>query len=399
MPGFELFGSSERKEVNDVLETGVLMRYGFDGMRNGQWKAKELEKELQNYMDVEHAQLVSSGTAALSVALASAGIGTGDEVIIPSFTFVASFESILAVGAIPVIVEIDDTLTLDPKEVEKAVSVRTKAIMPVHMCGSMADLDALKQICIANNLLLIEDACQAIGGTYNGKALGTIGDLGCFSFDYVKTITCGEGGAVVTNNSKYVQNADHYSDHGHDHVGSDRGAEKHPFLGYNFRISELNAAVGLAQVKRLDEFISIQRKNYDVIRNELSKIPEVEFRRVPDGGEESYAFLNFYLPNLEITRKVMESFKENGIDGCFHYFDNNWHYVRKWEHLKEQKSLFKLSDEINNGLKRLKHQEFPKSDHYIGRNISCLIKLSWSEDELRSRASLMEECISRVINK
>lgn len=398
MPGFELFGSSERKEVNEVLETGVLMRYGFDGMRNGQWKAKELEKELQECLDVKHAQLVSSGTAALSVALASAGIGTGDEVIIPSFTFVASFESILAVGAIPVIVEIDDTLTLDSKEVEKAVSTKTKAIMPVHMCGSMADLDALKQICTANNLLLIEDACQAIGGSYNGKALGTIGDLGCFSFDYVKTITCGEGGAIVTNNSKYIQNADHYSDHGHDHVGSDRGAESHPFLGYNFRISELNAAVGLAQVRRLDEFIAIQRKNYGVIRNELSKIPEVEFRRVPVGGVESYAFLNFYLPNLEIAGKVMESFKENGIDGCFYYYDNNWHYVRKWEHLIEHKSLYKLSDEINNGLKKIKNQEFPKSDHYIGRNISCLIKLGWAEDEVQERAQKMSNLIRKIVS-
>ena len=398
MPGFELFGSSERKEVNDVLETGVLMRYGFDGMRDGQWKAKELEQELQNYLGVEHAQLVSSGTAALSVALASAGIGAGDEVIIPCFTFVASFESILAVGAIPVLVEIDDTLTLDPKEVEKAVSTKTKAIMPVHMCGSMADLDALKQICTANNLILIEDACQAIGGTYNGKALGTIGDLGCFSFDYVKTITCGEGGAIVTNNSKFIKHADHYSDHGHDHVGNDRGAEKHPFLGFNFRISELNAAVGLAQIRRLDEFIAIQRKNYDLIRNELSKIPKVEFRRVPDGGEESYAFLNFYLPNLEIARSVMESFKDNGIDGCFHYFDNNWHYVRKWGHLKEQKSLYNLSDEINNGLKRLIHQEFPKSDHYIGRNISCLIKLGWSEEEVLKRAQKMSNLIRKTVS-
>ncbi len=399
MPGFELFGDSERKEVNEVLETGVLMRYGFDGLRNGIWKAKELEKELQDYMKVKHAQLVSSGTAALTVALSSAGIGAGDEVIIPSFTFVATFESILALDAVPVVVEIDDTLTLSPKAVEEAISNKTKAVMPVHMCGSMADLNTLKEICNAKGLLLIEDACQAIGGTYNGKALGTIGDMGCFSFDYVKTITCGEGGAIITNNSKYAQNADHYSDHGHDHIGKDRGAEEHPFLGYNYRISELHAAVGLAQIKRLDEFISIQKKNYTIIREKLSKISQLEFRRVPEGGEESYAFLNFFLPDIETAKKVMQSFKENGIDGCFHYYDNNWHYVRKWQHLKEMKSLHSLSREVTEGLSKLKGKKFPISDHFIGRNVSCLIKLGWTQEEVLKRANLMYFCIDKALKK
>ena len=144
MPGFELFGDAERKEVNDVLDSGVLMRYGFDGMRNGHWKAKELEKELENRLGVKHAQLTTSGTTALNVALAVLGVGSGDEVIMPTFTFVASFESIINAGATPVLVEIDDTLTLDPKAVEAAITANTKVIMPVHMCGSMADLDALK---------------------------------------------------------------------------------------------------------------------------------------------------------------------------------------------------------------------------------------------------------------
>ena len=319
MPGFELFGNAERKELNDVLDNGVLMRYGFDGMRNGHWKAKELEKELQLTFKSNHVQLVSSGTAAVSVALASAGIGAGDEVIMPTFTFVASFEAIMMLGAIPVLVDIDDTLTLDPESVKKAISEKTKAIMVVHMCGSMANLHELKSICTDYNLVLIEDACQAIGGTYQGKPLGSYGHVGCFSFDYVKTITCGEGGAVITNNVDYAQYSDHFSDHGHDHYGSDRGAENHPFLGYNFRISELNAAVGLAQVRRLNEFIAIQKKHYTILRNALSEIPEVVFRTVPLGGEENYSFLNFFLPNLEITRLVSNAFKEEGIDGCFHY--------------------------------------------------------------------------------
>ncbi|WP_040280941.1 DegT/DnrJ/EryC1/StrS family aminotransferase [Psychroserpens damuponensis] len=397
MPGFELFGDLERKEVNDVLDNGVLMRYGFDGMRNGHWKAKELEGELSKTFNTNHVQLVSSGTAAVSVALASAGVGAGDEVIMPTFTFVASFEAIMMLGAIPVLVDIDDTLTLNPKAVEAAITPKTKAVMVVQMCGSMGDLDALQTICNSNNLLLVEDACQAIGGTYNGKPLGSIGDLGCFSFDFVKTITCGEGGAVITNNNDYYVNADHYSDHGHDHIGNDRGAETHPFLGYNFRISELHAAVGLAQVKRLPEFIAIQKKHYLILREALEVIPEVTFRRVPKGGEESYAFLNFFLPNIEIARKVIEAFKANGVDVCWNYFDNNWHYVRKWNHLKDKKSLFPLSAEIEQGLENIKNTTYDQSDHFIGRNISCLIKMSWTEDEVKTRASKMVSSINSAL--
>lgn len=396
MPGFELFSDLERNEVKDVLDNGVLMRYGFDGMRNGHWKAKELEVELGKAFQSNHVQLVSSGTAAVSVALASAGVGAGDEVIMPSFTFVASFEAIMMLGAIPVLVDIDDTLTLDPKAVEAAVTHKTKAVMVVQMCGSMGNMDALRDVCDKHNLIFVEDACQAIGGSYKGKPLGSIADVGCFSFDFVKTITCGEGGAVVTNNKDYYTNADHYSDHGHDHIGNDRGAETHPFLGYNFRISELHAAVGLAQVRRLPEFIAIQKRNYSIIKEALSKLPQVTFRRVPEGGEESYAFLNFFLPDLDASRKVSKAFKENGIDVCWNYYDNNWHYVREWHHLKEAKSLYPLTPDIQNTLAELRTKDFTQSDHYIGRNISCLIKLSWTEDEVRARAEKMADCIRSI---
>lgn len=396
MPGFELFGDAERKEVKDVLDSGVLMRYGFDGLRKGQWKAKDLETEIEKRFAVQHAQLLSSGTAAVSMALAASGVGAGDEVIMPCFTFVASFEAILMLGATPVVVDIDDTLTLDIDAVKTSISPKTKAIMPVHMCGSMANLDALKTICKNHDLLLIEDACQAIGGTYKGQALGTIGDLGCFSFDFVKTVTSGEGGAVVTNNTQYAIHLDHFSDHGHDHIGNDRGAETHPFLGYNFRISELNAAVGLAQFRRIDEFIALQKNHYKILRDALEPLDGVTFRSVPEGGEESCAFLNFFLEDLETAREVSKMFKANGVDVCFHYYDNNWHYIRKWDHLKMKKSLYPLSSEIQTGLDVLKEKNFTKSDHYIGRNLSCLVKLSWSKAEVEQRAKAMVDCIQSV---
>lgn len=397
MPGFEMFSDLERKEVNDVLESGVLMRYGFDSARNGHWKAKELERELQNKLGIKHAQLTSSGTTALNVALAVLGVGAGDEVIMPTFTFVASFESILASGATPVLVDIDDTLTLDPKAVENAITTKTKVVMPVHMCGAMADLDALKEICNAHSLFLLEDACQAIGGTYKGKRLGTIGDIGCFSFDYVKTITCGEGGAIITNHEKYAIDADHYTDHGHTHIGNDRGAEEHPFIGYNFRISELNAAVGLAQARRLDDFVSIQRKNKKVLKEALATIPEVKFRRIPDESGDSAGFVSFFMPTAELTQKVVIAFKEYGIDAFWNYYENNWHYIRKWNHLKEMKSLFPISDQIKRGMQDLQNIEFPQSDNYISRNISCLIKLSWTEEEVQDRAKKMVKAIRSVL--
>ncbi|MEX0287938.1 MAG: DegT/DnrJ/EryC1/StrS family aminotransferase [Flavobacteriaceae bacterium] len=389
MPGFELFGEQERAHVQQVLDTGVLMRYGFDGMRKDSWKAIELEKAIALRMGVKHAQLVSSGTAALTVALAAAGIGAGDQVILPTFTFVASFEAVLALGAIPVLVDVDDTLTLDPKAVEKAINAKTKVIMPVHMCGSMADMAPLKELCEKHNLILLEDACQAIGGSYQGKALGSYGHLGCFSFDYVKTITCGEGGALITDNADFYTNADHYSDHGHDHVGMDRGAEEHPFLGYNYRISELNAAVGLAQIARLDEFLEIQEKHYAILRAALSNIPELVFRRVPERGVENYSFLSFFLPSAALAKKAQLALGKAGIDGCFYWFDNNWHYHTQWDHLKKQTSLGPMPKEVKEGLQDFNNANFSQSDQWIGRNISCLIKLAWTEDEVHQRAEKM----------
>lgn len=393
MPGFEIFGAEERKQVNDVLETGVLMRYGFDAMRNNHWKAKEFETAFAKKMGTAHCQLVSSGTAALTVALAVAGIGAGDEVIMPTFTFVASFEAILAAGAVPILVDIDETLTLNPKAVEAAITPKTKCIMPVHMCGSMADLKGLKSICEQYNLILLEDACQALGATYDGKPLGSYGHLGCFSFDYVKTITCGEGGAIITNNDKFAASADQYQDHGHDHIGKDRGAETHPFLGYNFRISELNAAVGLAQLDKLDAILKIQKHHYSILREALEEVEGVTFRKVPEGGEENYSFLNFFLPTEEVTKKAHKALSEADVDGCFYWYTNNWHYINGWQHLKDLKTLGTLSSEVKSQMQDLNATDFSKSDAIMCRTISALIKIGWTENQVQERAVAMKNVL------
>jgi len=388
MPGCELFGAEERKEVNDVLVTGILMRYGFDGPRKGIWKSKELESAICARFGTEYAQLTSSVTAALTTAMAALGVGAGDEVIMPAFTFVASFEAVLSMGAIPVLVDIDESLTLAPDAVKAAITSKTKCVMPVHMCGSMADLDALKAICAEHKLILLEDACQSIGGTYKGKLLGTIGDAGTFSFDFVKTITCGEGGVVMTNNKEVFIKSDAFTDHGHDHLGIDRGADLHPFLGYNFRISELHAAVGLAQIKKLDTFLELQKRNNQILRSYIQQVPEVSFRVVPDPAGDSFSFLTWFLPTQAQTEKVMDAFKEAGIlAGNFYWFANNWHYIRKWDHLKTSKSLYAFSDAQQNALTGLQTANFEKSDAIMSRCISTAISLVWTEEQVHEKGA------------
>jgi len=400
MPGFELFGPEERKEVNDVLETGIMMRYGFDGPRKGIWKAKELENTISEKLKCGYTQLVSSGTAALTTAFAALGIGAGDEVIMPTFTFVASFECVLSVGAVPVLVDVDETLTLDPAAVRKAISPRTKCVMPVHMCGAMADMDALMAICKEHKLVLLEDACQSFGGSYKGKALGTIGDAGTFSFDFVKIITCAEGGAIVTNSKDLAVKLDGYSDHGHDHIGSDRGADLHPFLGYNFRISELHAAVGLAQVRKLDQFIAINKKNYTQLKAILSQVPEISFRTIPDPQGDIYTFLSWFLPTEEAMRAVMAELKQqNAAAGNMYWYEHNWHYIRKWEHLTRAATLNKLNDAQEKALRALRTDGFPASDKVMGRCVSTAIGMLWTEEQTRERGEKIVAAVRKVLAK
>ncbi len=400
MPGFEFWGAEEKKEVNDVLETGILMRYGFDGPRKGIWKSVELEKEICNTFGSKYAQLTSSGTAALTTAMAALNIGVGDEVIMPAFTFVASFEAVLSTGAIPVLVDVDETLTLNPEAVKNALTPKTKCIMPVHMCGSMADLDALKTICDENDLILLEDACQSIGATYKGKALGTIGHAGTFSFDFVKTITCAEGGVVMTNNEEMYIKCDGYTDHGHDHKGVDRGADLHPFLGYNFRISELHAAVGLAQIRKLDTFLAIQKKTHAQLKDILSQVPEVSFRQIPDENGDSCTFLSWFLPTEELTKAFVAEMKAQGIlAGNFYWYANNWHYIKQWQHLKEIKALHNLNEEQKVALSLLQTQDFSASDAIMSRCISTAISLVWTEEQIKDKGNKMVAAIRKVLSE
>lgn len=391
MPGFEWMGAEEKAEINQVLDQGFIFRYNFDGMRNNVWKAREMESMLCDRMQVKHAHLVSSGTAALSTALAAMGVGAGDEVIVPTFTFVASVEAVVAAGAIPVFADVDDTLCLNPASVESKITARTKAINVVHMCGSMADMDALLAVAKKHSLLVLEDACQAIGASYKGRPLGSIGDAGCFSFDSVKTITCGEGGGIITNNERIYNHAHMYSDHGHDHIGNDRGAEGHPIMGLNYRLSDLNAAMGVAQLRKLDDMIAVQRKNKTLLKTALSQFSEVSFRRLPDPEGDQAGFLSFMLPTEARTIEINQKLKEAGVDGCFYWYANNWHYIKNWPQIQQMKGPAKLPIHLNENLPDYTQLDTAASDAILSRTISMLIKLSWTEADIQQRIEKLNQ--------
>lgn len=393
MPGFEVFDQEEQKHIQDVMNSGIIMRYNFDGLRNNHWKAKELEQNIAKDLKVDFVQLTSSGTTALITTIRALGIGAGDEIIIPTFTFVASFEAILFSGAIPIFADVDETLCLCPESVEKAITPRTKAIMPVHMCGAMAEMDQLAEIAKKHNLLLIEDACQATGASYKGEFLGSIGDAGCLSFDFVKTVTCGEGGAVLTNDKKVYQRAEQFSDHGHDHIGNDRGAEGHPIVGLNFRISELHAAIGLAQWGKLNRFLAHQRKIKNIIKDKLKVNSEIKFRRIPDEDGDNASFLSLFLKDPETAVKLADELKQNGIPSAY-WFSNNWHYIRGWEHfknLKENKIFYKEQRDL---LPDYETQDFSASDRIIEKLVSIPISLKWDEEKANEIADKIIEILN-----
>ncbi|MGD8366743.1 MAG: DegT/DnrJ/EryC1/StrS family aminotransferase [Desulfobacterales bacterium] len=397
MPGFEVFGQEERKQVQDVLETGVLFRYGFDGARKGHWKAKTFEEELAARLGVSYCHLCASGTAALSLALAASGIGAGDEVIVPPFTFVATVEAVLLAGAVPVFSEIDETLCLAPDALSEKLSDKTRAVLPVHMCGAMARIDAIADFCRDHDLVLIEDACQSLGATYGGKAVGTFGKMGCFSFDPVKTVTCGEGGAVVTDEEDLYRSADAFADHGHDHIGSDRGKERHPILGTNFRISELNAAVGVAQLRKLDWMLETQRRHRDRIKEAMAGFRGLSFREIPDEAGDSATFLSFFLPDGQKARQAAAALNEAGADGSFYWYDNNWHYIRQWDHLKDLRCAARLPLALYDQCPDYGAVALPRSDGVMARAISMQIKLTWTEADLQQRAEAVNRVLTQVL--
>ncbi|MBX2844119.1 MAG: DegT/DnrJ/EryC1/StrS family aminotransferase [Flammeovirgaceae bacterium] len=397
MPGTELFGAEERKEVMDVLETGALFRFNHDELRQGMWKARELEDEVKKFTGAKYAHAVSSGSTAVSCVMAAAGIGNGDEVIVPPFTYLATIEAVLFGGGLPVFAEIDENLCLSAEGIKKAITPKTKAVMLVHMCGAAADMDAIQAVCKEHNLVLMEDAGQALGASYKGTDVGLFGAAGAYSCDFFKITTCGEGGLFVSNSEEAYKIADSFSDHGHDHIGANRGMENHPILGFNYRISELHAAVGLAQMRKVDFIRSQSRKNKAYLKERLSEIKEITFRPMPDPDGDSGTFLNYFLPDTATTQKVVEQFAKDGVGGHNYWYVNMYHFINQWDHLKSLKSAAPLAIHHFGAPQDYNNLDLPKTQDVVGRLLSLGIRCTWTHEELEKLADSIITSIKKVL--
>jgi 8-amino-3,8-dideoxy-alpha-D-manno-octulosonate transaminase len=397
MPGTELFGSEERKEINDVLETGMLFRYNHDQQRNGIWKAREFEAEVRKITGAKYAHAVSNGSAAIAIALAASGIGAGDEVIVPPFTFIASVEAVLFIGAIPIFAEIDETLCLSADGIKKALTPKTKAICLVHMCGGMADMDSIMQVAKENDLVLVEDAGQAFAASYKGVATGLFGKAGSYSFDFFKIATAGEGGVFVTNDENTYKLADAYSDHGHNHVGNNRGMEQHPVLGFNYRISELHAAVGLAQSRKVPQIRETNNKHKRMLVDILSKTEGISFARLADPNGDSATFLNMLLPDTDAAKRTVDELNKAGVGGFNYWFTNMYHFINQWDHIKQMSTVSKLPAQVFGIPQDYATMQLPKSQEVIGRLISFSIRCTWTENEIVSLASNIAGCVKKAM--
>ncbi len=397
MPGTELFGAEERKEINDVLETGILFRYNHEAQRNNIWKARDFEAEVMKVTGAKYAHAVSSGSTAVATALAAAGIGAGDEVIVPPFTYIATVEAVLFVGGLPVFAEIDETLCLSAEGIRKAITPKTKAVCLVHMCGGMADMDGIMAVIKEHNLVLVEDAGQAFAASYKGTATGLFGKTGCYSFDFFKIATAGEGGVMVTNDEKAYKLADSYADHGHDHIGSNRGMEQHPILGFNYRISEVHAAIGAAQTRKVPAIREANNKHKQLLTELLGQIPGVGFARLADPAGDSATFLNLLLPDTEAAKRVVAEFNAAGVGGFNYWYTNMYHFINQWDHIKNLQTASKLAIQLLGAPQDYKNLYLPKTQDVVGRLISFGIRCTWTEAEVRALAQKIGACIEKAL--
>lgn len=336
MPGFELIDHSEKALVNEIFEqsNGVLFAHGFVPLRNGRYRVREFERAFATKLGSPHAQAVSSGTIAQYVAMLAMGVKPGDEVITQSFTFVATVEAIIAIGAVPVIVDIDDTYNMDPAAMEQAITPKTKLIIPVHMLGNPSDMDRIQAIARKHGIPVLEDACEALGATYRGKQVGTLAEAGVYSLDFAKTITTGEGGMIVTNNPTIHKFCREYHDHGHESNPSvPRGRDTRTIPGLNFRMTEMQAAVGLAQVQKLDQIVAINRRNKGALKQVLRRSGKIQFRRITDEAGDLADTLIFSFENKARCEVFLKEYIAAGFITKNVPDAIDWHFAGTWNHM------------------------------------------------------------------
>lgn len=329
----DLIGEEEKKALLELVEGGYVYRYGDSNDPRFQKRVYSLERDFEAYLGVKHAVAVNSGTSALITALWALGIGPGDEVIVPGYTFIASISSIVFARAIPVLAEVDETLTLDPEDVAEKITPRTKAVMLVHMLGNPGHVEEIRSLTEERDLFLVEDCAQAAGAKYRGKPVGTFGHVGAFSFNVYKTITGGDGGMVVTDDDELYRRAFAIHDQGHLPLrqGVEQGART--VMGLNFRMTEFTGAVVGVQLKKLDAITSKLRENKRLLMETVGDVEGLRFREVLDPGGEVGSILTLLMPDPASARRLA------ALLGTMTVAQSGWHVYSNMEHFLGKKTV------------------------------------------------------------
>lgn len=297
---------NEWKYIKECLDTNWVSSVGKFVDR--------FEEEFAKYNEAKAAVVTMNGTAALQLALVTLGVGEGDEVIVPSMTFISSVNAIKYVGAIPVFVDVDrETFVMDVNKVEELITEKTKAIMPVHIYGYPVEMDELNIIARKHNLYVVEDATEALGTKYKGRLAGTLGDIGCFSFNGNKLITTGAGGMLITNNEDVAKKAKYLSNQ--TKTITENGAMYHEKVGYNFRMPNILAAMGLAQLEKVDEYLEVKRRNARLYNDLLKGVKGITLTKEVDYVDNCYWLYSILVEDdFRMSRdELLELLKKNGI--------------------------------------------------------------------------------------
>jgi dTDP-4-amino-4,6-dideoxygalactose transaminase len=331
-PGLDLLGAEELAEVMEVVTSGRLSRYGPDDP-SFPAKVQTFEDEVSRLSGVPYTLALNSGTSGLLLALTGLGVGPGDEVIVPGFTFVATISAVVYARARPVLAEIDETLNLDPADVEARITPRTRAIVVVHMLGNAARIEELRAVADRHGIALIEDVAQAFGATYRGRWLGSFGHAGIYSFNEFKTITCGDGGMLVTGDEDLYRRCFAMHDQGHSPLRKGIEVGARPMLGLNFRMTELEGAVLVAQLRKLDLIRTHLRENRDIVRSIIGTVPGIRFRHLPDDEGDLATHLVVIFPSEGVARRVTEEL------GSITLAHSGWHVYNHMEHFLAQRVM------------------------------------------------------------
>ena len=338
-PGGMEIGAEEEAAVLEALRNKRLFRYY--GPNPGPSKVEELEAAFAAHMGAQRALAVTSGTAALICGLQGIGVGPGDEVIVPAYTWIASASAVAAVGGIPIPADVDDTLTLDPADVERRITPSKRATMPAHMRGAPCRMDELMALARAHGLKVIEDTAQADGASCRGRRLGSIGDAGCFSLQFNKIITAGEGGMMLTSDEEVWKRAVMF----HDVIGGLRNnfPADEIIWGINFRMPELLAAVAGVQLRRLDGLLAAMQARKQMLKAGLEPIAKqkgITFREIVDPAGDAAVALIFFMPAASDAQRAAEALQAENIGAGVLYRPDrsDYHIYAHWTPILEQRA-------------------------------------------------------------